>query len=738
MTASSPRRGVGRIGFVLVATAGLVVSGAALHAAGPAAPQPAAPRAVDKPGTTQPTSKPATTRAAGNPATQPITTAKGPLGDLLRMWWAEGTAAGNVGDHYDNRDRGHSELNRAPYPQLGKVSYTKEVLERRGDWAAQHMLLNGVVFGNSSTSAPITSGGSNVRMYYTHPRGLNFLFAQYVKGNLYIYPEHQDHDPGHNGRGPGGQTGYGDVYPTNTPYLIASQGSSGSDQPFMKAVPFTLAAFRPEVKQKLVEAGLLMPTVQMILRSTLKNARGPGDYLTAKAHPTVFEGSNVDDLAMVRMAHAMTADALPPIALLKVEAEDAFENGRDFFEPPGATEKHADTPCVVARIWRAVAGTRRIVVSAAQSSDANKRPLKYHWALLRGDERRVAIKPLDEAGSRVEITLKYPERRPVAPGSPLESNRVDVAAFVHNGVYYSPPAFVTFFALDSEGRTYDASGRVLEIGYGTGEASLSVSNWPALFDALGAADPAPGARWLKSLLKPEDAAGIVKLAPLYKDRSAARDAKGAKEVVETKQPGMPAPAKELVEGALRTAAAPPGFAREQRELIEAAMGAAEAPKKKAYADARARLAQYRIAKEGPGEGVEWTPLLAGEGAAEGRLTRFEASQVQRFNAEVIAGLLLPGVVSANYRPWYVDPHLSRPKGWRDLYQYDAAGKPAGWTRLGLEKPCEFAPDGRLVLEKDGDGKPVKTAAVRYEQAPAPSGAGRPGPNWSPLKQVTEP
>src|SRR5262245_1723691 len=41
----------------------------------------------------------------------PVTTAKDELGELLRKWWAEGTAAGNVGDFYDNRDRGHSSLN---------------------------------------------------------------------------------------------------------------------------------------------------------------------------------------------------------------------------------------------------------------------------------------------------------------------------------------------------------------------------------------------------------------------------------------------------------------------------------------------------------------------------------------------------------------------------------------------------------------------------------------------------
>src|SRR5689334_6434871 len=97
---------------------------------------------------------------------KPITTARGPVGDLLRQWWKEGTAAGNAGDWFDNRDRGHSDLSLQSYPQLQKVVYTEEELRTRSDWAAQHRTLPHVVFGNSSTSAPPTLGGSNPRHYY--------------------------------------------------------------------------------------------------------------------------------------------------------------------------------------------------------------------------------------------------------------------------------------------------------------------------------------------------------------------------------------------------------------------------------------------------------------------------------------------------------------------------------------------------------------------------------------------
>ncbi|MCY3023383.1 MAG: hypothetical protein NTW87_30760 [Planctomycetota bacterium] len=429
-------------------------------------------------------------KPAGEPKAadeKPITTAKGELGDLLRKWYTEGTAAGNKGDFYDNRDRTHSELNRGPYPQLQKWQYSKEELDRRLDWAFFGGVRPAVVFGNSSTSAGAYEGGSNPRQAYIHPQGVEVLYRQYRGNNVYMYPEHRDHDPGHNGL----PDGFGDLYPTNTPYVIISQGSSGSDQPFMRAVPFTLAAFRPDVKKKLAETGLLMPTIQMLFRITNKHLTDPAkQYLTGKAHPSVFEGSWVNDLKMVQMTHDITLEDLPPIALLKVAEEDTPLDGRDFFEP-GASERHADTPAVVARIFRAKHYVHRMVVSAEASMDVNKRPLAWHWVVLRGDASRIKIVPKNAAGSVAELLVPYHERRPVAEGSPLESNRVDIGVFVHNGKYYSPPSFVTFFFLDHEARAYDEQGRVLEIGYKTGETYLSVNDWNAFF-ALLKADAASG------------------------------------------------------------------------------------------------------------------------------------------------------------------------------------------------------------------------------------------------------
>lgn len=446
-----------------------------------------------------------------------ICSAPGAVGDLLRKWHAEGTAAGNTGDFYDNRDRDHSPLHLAPYPQLDVVTYTDQERQQRIDWALQIFLMPHVTFGNSSTSAPVLFGGSNVRTYYTHPRGMEFLYQQYRANNLYMYPGHHDHHPGHNG-----SPFYGDVYPANCPYLITSQGSSGTDQPFMRAVPLTLAAFRPEVKKRLAETGLLMPTVQMIFRSSNKHLIDPRDYLTGKAHPSVFEGSWVDNLKMVQAAHEVQLHNLPPLIQLQVESEDEPVEGRDYFEP-GATEKLADTPAAISRVVRGRNYIRKMIVSAAGSFDLNHKPLTYHWAVLRGDKDRIKIEPKNVAGSVVEIQVPYHDRRKIDGNPNLESNRVDIGAFVHNGTYYSAPGFITFFALDNEARTYDDRGRLLEIGYGVGDAALRVADWNGLFGLCKRGPDTLAGQLLKKPLTAEQLAIILKAAEEYQSASAKRE-----------------------------------------------------------------------------------------------------------------------------------------------------------------------------------------------------------------------
>lgn len=409
--------------------------------------------------------------------TPPIVLEHDRVGIALRQWFGKGTAAGHFGDLYDNCDRDHSNLNYKQFPQLNRIEYRKEIAADTANGLQTRILHGGVVLGNASTAMvgePFWR--SNARMAHVHPASMVALTMQYFQNHLYLYPEHRDHDAGHNGKPIDGakEGGYGDVLLANTPYVLISQGSSFTDQPFMDAMACTMAAFHPDVKRLLVERGLMAPTLQQIFRRSNKQVRKPEDYLTGLAHPSVFEGTQIDTLKMIIAAHSLTPESIPPIARLKVEKQDRGIVGRDYFEIADR-EVLFDTPCAIARIGRSVQFRRKMTISARDSFDVNKKPLTYRWVVLRGDESRIEIKPLDETGERAEVTVAWHPRRKIQPGSNMESNRVDIGVFAHNGEHWSPPAFITWMFLDNEEREYDDQGRILSVDYhgGTDEGNYT-------------------------------------------------------------------------------------------------------------------------------------------------------------------------------------------------------------------------------------------------------------------------
>lgn len=295
------------------------------------------------------------------------------------------------------------------------------------------------------------------RLAFVTTGGARRLHAQYRSNQIYCFPEHRDHDPGHNGENGGG---HGDVFPANTPYVIMSQGSSGSDKPFLRAVAATLAAFPPQTKDRLRNLGLVSPTVQWILRKTWSGAKNESDYLEGSAHPTVFSAGNLDIEAMVREAKGLERDRIPPLVRLKMLREDR--------SPIGPTAIF-DTPQAIARVFRPVKKEAVYIVSAEDSFEPDERPLLFRWRVLRGDESAIKIRPLRSDKSVVEIRLSWQDRRPVTRGSELESNRVDIGVFAKSRYQISAPAFFSVNFPDNVVREYDEDDRLVAIDTTTPE-----------------------------------------------------------------------------------------------------------------------------------------------------------------------------------------------------------------------------------------------------------------------------
>lgn len=384
-----------------------------------------------------------------------VTNLRTDVGMKVREWYMRGTGAGLRNHLYDNHDGGHSNLPLQTFPQLSRLEFCDEAKKRGLDHGLQvRLFYNAITIGNCSAAMTGKAFWRSLpRLAYSSPDLVSVLRMQYRNNHLYVYPEHHDHDPDQ-----------GDVFASNTPYVLISQGSSGSDQMLLKAVAWTLASLQPKTKRKLVDGGALMPAVQMIFRRTNQRVATVEDYLSGKAHPTVFDGNTIDQMRLIQLAHAIKPEEVPPVVQLRVIEEDEPSLGIDYFDDLPRV-KLFETPSAVTRLLKSTKQNYRMVVSIEQSFDLNDRPLTNHWRVLRGDASKIKITPLTADHSKVEIVVPYQESRPIEPGSELHTTRVDIGAFVHNGHYYSAPAFVSLNSPRNETRTYNEHGKIESMEY---------------------------------------------------------------------------------------------------------------------------------------------------------------------------------------------------------------------------------------------------------------------------------
>lgn len=375
----------------------------------------------------------------------------GPVASFLRRATAAGLSNGHQGVLYDNRDRGHSTLPPNAYPSLGRIAYQ----DAKGmDYGlAGKIHLPAIVLGNSSTA--LTRGArarSLTRLAMTSETYPRLIYDHYAGNHLYHYPEHRDHDEV-------------DLYPANWPYTVTSQGSSGSDKAFLNAFAMTVAAIPKDTMAHLRENGLVVPTLQMLMRRNLVGIDADESYFTGFAHPTVFPGDRLRVERMIAHATTLRPDTIAP--MVRIIAKD--ETFRPDAGLAGQSEILFDTPSAIARIWRGFEGTKRITLSAAGTSDPLGRKITFRWVLLRGDPTRVRITPkTDTVSAEIEIdwhdafSLKRPDR-------PIMTSRIDIGVFAEIGGEPSAPAILSVSFPTHQKRVYggveNGAPRLVSIDY---------------------------------------------------------------------------------------------------------------------------------------------------------------------------------------------------------------------------------------------------------------------------------
>lgn len=321
----------------------------------------------------------------------------GPAKEVLAAWLADGTAAGNGGDIYVNRDRNHSRIKTGAFPLLSELCFDAEARSKGVDNAMPNTLYPGAAVVGNASLAIVSSNDtcSLVRMAMQDLVSMSALQQCYLDNQLWVFPAHRDYVP---------ERGI-DLYQGVTPCALQSVGSSGSDRYFVRAALAASAALQPETKKAVVERKLFAPLMQYLFRRTRRGVESEEDYLAAKAHPTAFDRESLDAFRMVELAHGLTPRTIPPAVLplsafVPVTSLD-LEKELDFrFVPYGEYDGR----------------------------------LSYTWRVVHGDQERVTV--VSGKDGAVHLTVDCRDL----------TNRIDVACFAKTADSgWGAPSFVSIY-----------------------------------------------------------------------------------------------------------------------------------------------------------------------------------------------------------------------------------------------------------------------------------------------------
>lgn len=343
---------------------------------------------------------------------------------IAKMELDAGDGGGNRGDLYLNRDRGHSLLSTKEFPGLTAVRMSAEARAKNLDLDFPNTSFPYPVFGNCSRA--LVSGP----LWRSLPRALvtsqafrlKAMSHFYLSNQIWVFPVVNDCPP---------LGKYGDVFASQTPYWIATEGRSWSDQYYLKAALEVSRSLKPEVKKEIVARGHLAPTVQTIIRKSLKGVKNDDDYLTSKAHPTAFPANGLDMAKLKAAASSLTAESIPPVVTINGIAIGETKPGE---KPEGLPELSYVSPCAWAFVLRKPETTRTFIIGVKGENVS-----EFAFSVVKGPHSAVKVELL--AHDVAKVTLN----KSLMTGS----SRIDVAVFGKSKTSaWGAPAFVSFAVLD--------------------------------------------------------------------------------------------------------------------------------------------------------------------------------------------------------------------------------------------------------------------------------------------------
>ena len=339
---------------------------------------------------------------------------------VAKMQLVAGSSGRSVGDLYMNRDNNHSTLRRDEFPGLTRVTLDSEGTNRMMHMSIPNIVFPYPAFGNASlamTRGPYWRSLSRALLTGESSR-LGLMTKLYLSNQTWIFPSNADTAPvGTNG----------DVFASIAPYWMTTAGRSWSDLPYLRAALEASRSLDRKVKAAIVARGLLAPTVQTLIRKSLRGVRSEADYTSARAHPTALPPGGVETNRLVAAARALTEDAVPPLAAVAVAPGPVKV-------PSTQPELTYGTAFAWAFVLRAEDTVRTFDVTASGAEE---------YAFVQTHGRGVEVRIERTALNAARIVI---DRRGMSP-----TNRVDISVFGRNAkTGWGAPSYVSFARMDPQ------------------------------------------------------------------------------------------------------------------------------------------------------------------------------------------------------------------------------------------------------------------------------------------------
>lgn len=299
------------------------------------------------------------------------------------------------------------------------------------------MLFPYPVFGNASLAMVDTPQMPNPywrslprAMMTIESRFLGRMVKLYLSNQTWVFPSHADTAPvGTNG----------DVFASIAPYWMTTAGRSWSDQPYLRGALEASRSLNPQVKAEIAKRRLLAPTIQTLIRKSLKGVTNEVDYLCAKAHPTALPPGGLDVARLKAAAKAMTIEAIPPLAVISVEDAPVRQK-------PHIPELTYMSPFAWAYVLRADESVRRFTITAKGAE-------MFSATVTHGDDgRNVRISKVKP--NVFTVTLDAAGLSP--------TNRVDITVVGRNAkTGWGAPSYVSFSRMDASAPYSDPALTIL-------------------------------------------------------------------------------------------------------------------------------------------------------------------------------------------------------------------------------------------------------------------------------------